>query len=141
MNNNQSNQSNSSGKSKSSNSKSCNTQSSISNKKGFGLSNYSYADYIILSSTLSYAIAEELNDEDLDFLLIFLGQVEANLALLRTKRSYDLNKMSTQTQQDTEAIDAVVEETGSEDVFIPNLVRNKKKYKKIRKRKIKKKKA
>lgn len=120
---------------------SCNKQNNNNNKKGFGLSNYSYIDYVILSSTLSYAISEELNDEDLDFIVVFLSQVTSDLALLRTKRGYDLKKLAASAQQDTSVLDAVSAEGGSEDIIISELGRGKKKYKRVRKKKIKKKKV
>ena len=63
-----------------------NNSSSTASQQGLGLASISYADYIILSSTLSFAIAEELNDSDLDMLIVFFGMVTSDLALLRTKR-------------------------------------------------------
>ncbi|MGL5717507.1 MAG: hypothetical protein ACRCX2_31120, partial [Paraclostridium sp.] len=101
-----------------------------------GLSNFSYADYVILSATLSYAIAEELNDEDLDLFIIFLGQITSDLALLRTKRGYDLKRKLAQNQQDQEGIyDTLVAEQGAEDISIVGLRRKKKRYRKTKKEK------
>lgn len=137
----QCNSTSSTSKSKSSKSKSITSQVNNSNKKGFGLSNYSYADYVILSSTLSYAISEELNDEDLDFLVVFLSQVTSDLALLRTQRGYKLKKLASSTQQEINDIDATVSEGGSEDIIVSELGRGKHKYKKVKRKKIKKKKA
>lgn len=132
---------NSSSQNNLSNDNSCTDQNSNNTKKGFGLSNYSYVDYVILSATLSYAISEELNDEDLDFIVVFLSQITSDLALLRTKRGYDLKKAAAKVQQDTDAVDAVISDIGSEDIIISELGRGKKKYKKTRKKKIKKKKV
>lgn len=53
--------------------------------RGLGLSSFSYADFILLSSTVSYAIAEELNDVDLALLIVFLGMITSDLALLSTQ--------------------------------------------------------
>lgn len=111
------------------------------NKKGFELSNYTYLDYVMLSATLSYALSEELNDEDLDFVIVFLSQITSDLALLRTKRGYDLKKLASKIKQNTDSIDAVISEQGSEDIIGTQLGRCKKKYKKIRKKKINKKKV
>ncbi|CEO20788.1 hypothetical protein [Paraclostridium sordellii] len=105
------------------------------NKKTLGLANFTYADYVILSSTLSYAVAEELTDDDLDFLLVFLSQIAADLALIRTKRGYAQKLLAEQAEQ------TVVEESSSieipEDVIVNELGRNTKKI--TKKKKIKKK--
>ncbi|CEN77989.1 hypothetical protein [Paraclostridium sordellii] len=105
------------------------------NKKTLGLANFTYADYVILSSTLSYAVAEELTDDDLDFLLVFLSQIAADLALIRTKRGYAQKLLAEQAEQ------TVVEESSSieipEDVIVNELGRNTKKItkkKKLRKK-------
>ncbi|CEP97671.1 Uncharacterised protein [[Clostridium] sordellii] len=95
------------------------------NKKTLGLAKFTYADYVILSSTLSYAVAEELNDDDLDFLLVFLSQIAADLALIRTKRGYEQKLLEEQVEQ------TVVEESSSieipEDDIVNELGRNTKK--------------
>ncbi|CEO07147.1 Uncharacterised protein [[Clostridium] sordellii] len=105
------------------------------NKKTLGLAKFTYADYVILSSTLSYAVAEELNDDDLDFLLVFLSQIAADLALIRTKRGYEQKLLEEQVEQ------TVVEESSSieipEDDIVNELGRNTKKI--TKKKKIKKK--
>lgn len=53
-------------------------------KKGF--SQFSYFDFVSLASVLAYAIAEELDDVDLEYFLIFLGQLQSDLAFLRLDR-------------------------------------------------------
>lgn len=103
---------------------------------GLGLSSLSYADFVILSSTLSFAIAEELNDQDLDMFLIFLGMVEADLALLRTKRG--IRNALNQTNED--AIIGSEESTEASDVITSTLTRSSKKKKRIKKVKKKKRK-
>lgn len=120
---------------------SCKNKKNNSNKKGFGLSNYSYVDYVILSATVAYALSDELNDEDLDFIVVFLSQITSDLALLRTKRGYNLKKLATKAQENTGTIDAIISESGSEDAIVSELGRGNRKYKKIRKKKIKKKKV
>lgn len=110
----------------------------INKKKGLGLSRYTYADYVILSSTLAYAIGEELNDEDLTLFIVFLGQISADLSLIRTKRGLlPVNLAGTQEEEDI--ILAGETEQTIEDVTSAELTRSKKR--KVKKRKIKKKKT
>lgn len=111
------------------------------NKLNLGLSNYTYADFVILSSTLAYAISCELTDEDLDFLIVFLTQVSGDLALLRTKRGYE---QIAGTGGKATAGEEILEETeATEDVDISLISRSgrHKKRKKIKRKKIKKKRA
>lgn len=68
-----------------------NKNNSTSQGNGIGLQNLSYADFIVLSSVLSYAIAEELNDIDLDLFIVFLGIIQADLATLRIQRGLKNN--------------------------------------------------
>lgn len=107
-------------------------------KKGLGLSRYTYADYVILSSTLAYAIGEELNDEDLTLFIVFLGQISADLSLIRTKRGL-LPVNLAGTQEDEDVVLAEETEQTIEDVTSAELSRSKKR--KVKKRKIKKKKT
>ena len=83
---NSSNNINTSSNSKKATSECTNNSSSTTSQQCLGLASISYADYVILSATLSFAIAEELNDLDLDMLIVFFGMVTSDLALLRTKR-------------------------------------------------------
>lgn len=106
-------------------------------KKGLGLSRYTYADYVILSSTLAYAIGEELNDEDLTLFIVFLGQISADLSLIRTKRG--LLPVNLADNQEQDIIAAEETEQTIEDVTSAELTRSKKR--KVKKRKIKKKKT
>lgn len=106
-------------------------------KKGLGLSRYTYADYVILSSTLAYAIGEELNDEDLTLFIVFLGQISADLSLIRTKRG--LLPVNLADNQEQDIIAAEETEQSIEDVTSAELIRSKKR--KVKKRKIKKKKT
>lgn len=97
-----------------------------------GLDSFSYSDFILLSSILAYAIGEELNDLDLEYIIIFLGMLSSDLALIETKRSVR------RKQQDS---DATVNVDTSEELVLSELDRKhkikKKKY--IKKRRIKKK--
>ena len=95
-----------------------------------GLNSFSYADFVLLSSTISYAIAEEVSVEDLE---TFLGMISADLALLLIKKG---RLAASQAAQST-SIDTTTEET-SEDVE-STLVRKSRhrKKKKIKKKKVK----
>lgn len=108
-------------------------------KKNVGLSRYTYADYVILSSTIAYAIGEELSDEDLALLIVFLSQVSADLALIRTKRAIELSQSSANQVEESDVLDVLDVEDTLDD--IPILVRNKTKRKNIKKTKVKKKKT
>ncbi|WP_278681996.1 hypothetical protein [Paraclostridium bifermentans] len=101
-------------------------------KKGLGLSRYTYADYVILSSTLAYAIGEELNDEDLTLFIVFLGQISADLSLIRTKRG--LLPVNLADNQEQDIIAAEETEQSIEDVTSAELTRSKKRKVKKRKR-------
>lgn len=98
-----------------------------------GLNSFSYADFVLLSSTISYAIAEEVSVEDLEILVTFLGMISADLALLLIKKG---RLAASQAAQST-SIDTTTEET-SEEVE-STLVRKSKhrKKKKIKKKKVK----
>ena len=101
------------------------------NKKNFGLMNYTYADYVILSSTLAYAIGEELDDTDLTLFLVFLSQLSADLSLIITKRGL------MEKQSDNQSIVPEIEsEEQVDDINSTELGKSKKrKVKKIKKRK------
>lgn len=119
------------------NNNSCNN--SLGKDKGLGLASFSYADFILLSSTISYALAEELNDADLALLIVFLGMVSADLALLTTQ---DKIKAALGSQQIEE--DIVGEEEAEEGgligstIVIPTVGRNSKTKKRKRIKRIKK---
>lgn len=70
-------------KSKKNTNKSKNKTSSENRK----LSDFSYAELIVLSATLSYSIAEELDEEDLTIFLTFLGLLLSELQVLVTQRA------------------------------------------------------
>ncbi|WP_122640726.1 hypothetical protein [Romboutsia sp. Marseille-P6047] len=124
----------------------CNTNGSSnnSNQSGLGLASISYADFVILSSTLSYAIAEELNDADLDMLIAFFGMIVSDLAILRTSRGIN-NAQQISTQEEETESESII---GSEDTStssstlasVGNVRSNSKKKKRIKKIKRKKKK-
>lgn len=71
----------------------------LSDQKSLGLASISYADYVILSSTLAFALSEELNDEDLNMLIAFLAMISSDLAMLTTKKGINKSKQQTSKQQ------------------------------------------
>ena len=75
-----------------------------------GLNRFSYADFVLLSSTISYAIAEEVNVEDLEILITFLGMISGDLALLLIKKG---RLARSETAQST-SIDTTTDETSEE---------------------------
>ncbi|MGL5346966.1 MAG: hypothetical protein ACRDA3_06420 [Peptostreptococcaceae bacterium] len=111
----------------------CNGTKNTSQKNVIGMQNWSYADFVVLSSVLAYAIAEELNDIDLDLFIVFLGSVQSDLATLRLQRGIRNNQNDIITEIDTT-------NTGVEDISSQILRSSKtKKVKKIRKKKYKRK--
>lgn len=85
--------------------------------RGLGLASFSYADFILLSSTIAYALAEELNDVDLALLIVFLGMVSSDLVLLRTQNRI---RMELDTGQPEE--DVIVEEEVEEGSLIGSTI-------------------
>ncbi len=91
------------------------------------LNKFSYADYVLLSSTIAYALSEELNEADLELLVAFLGMISSDIAILLIKRGLEKNN--------TPALDDTVEDTSIE--IIDTSQRSpKKRYKKIRRKRI-----
>lgn len=110
------------------------------NQQGLGLASISYADYVILSSTLSYAIAEELNDLDLDMLIVFVGMITSDLALIRTKRGI-LNGMAAKNTSEEAIIGSEESSEGGESIVTAQAsLRGKSRKKSKRIKKVKKKK-
>lgn len=64
-------------------SKKSSDKSSSENKR---LSDFSYAELIVLSATLSYSLAEELDEDDLAIFLVFLGLLLAEMQALVAQR-------------------------------------------------------
>lgn len=108
------------------------------NKQNSGLMNYTYAEYVILSSTLAYAIGEELNDADLTLFLVFLSQLSSDLSLIITKRGLENKEANNQSQQQAIVSETLTEED-IENVTSYELTRGRKR--KVKKRKVKKKKT
>lgn len=120
-----------------------NNSSNTASQQGLGLASISYADYVILSATLSFAIAEELNDADLDMLIVFFGMVTSDLALLRTKRGIT-NALSAQDTSEEAIIGSEEASEGGESIASASSTlrgRSRKKSKRIKKVKKKKRKS
>lgn len=112
-----------------SNKDSTNKTSQEQKKVDIGLYNFSYADFIILSSTLAYALSEELNDMDLDILISFFGMLTADLGMLRTKNGIN-QKLSSAQNNGESAIIGATEATQSAEIVSDGLSRNNRKVKK-----------
>ncbi len=76
-------------KTKQNNKNNCNNKSKKKCDEGIGLSSFSYADYILLSSVIAYSIAEELNEDDLAMFTIFLELILTDLGLIVAKRGIE----------------------------------------------------
>ncbi len=99
-----------------------------------GLNRFSYSDFILLSSTISYAIAEEVSVEDLEILVTFLGMISGDLALLLIKKGRLARNQAAQSA----SIDTTTDET-SEEVESTLVKKSMNRKKKRIKKKIKKK--
>lgn len=111
-------------------------------KQDLKLYQFSYADYVLLSSTIAYAIGEDLNDPDLDILIAFFGMITSDLAILRTRRGIidGLSKIQNINNGVDDTIGAI-ESTQAAESVVSNLSRNMRKQNdaKNNKKRIKKK--
>lgn len=100
------------------------------------MSRFSYADFVLLSSTISYAISEETSLDDLEILITFLGMISTDLTLLLIKRRRSVYNQQIDQQAD---IDDETQDVSDDDVNI-SLSRNlnTKTIKKIKRKKRKK---
>lgn len=89
------------------NSSNYNTINNNSQSTSTGLSRFSYADFVLLSSTISYAISEETSLDDLEILITFLGMISTDLTLLliKKRRSFYNEQIDQQTDIDDETQD------------------------------------
>lgn len=106
--------------------------------KGLGLASFSYADFILLSSTISYALAEELSETDLALFIVFLGMVTSDLALLTTQKQ--VGKTLSENIEEDVVGEEEAEEGGiiGSTIVIPTVGRNSKMKKRKRIKRIKK---
>lgn len=125
--------------------KTTNYNTTNNNKLNLELYKYSYADFVLLSSTLAYGISEDLIDADIDILITFLGMLTADLALLRTKRGIidglAKAKQAAGSSEEESAIIGATEATQGAESVASDLSRklNNSKLKRVKKKKIKKK--
>lgn len=84
------------------------------------MSRFSYADFVLLSSTISYAISEETSLDDLEILITFLGMISTDLTLLLIKRRRSVYNQQIDQQAD---IDDETQDVSDDDVNI-SLSRN-----------------
>ena len=100
------------------------------------MSRFSYADFVLLSSTISYAISEETSLDDLEILITFLGMISTDLTLLLIKRRRSVYNQQIDQQAD---IEDETQDVSDDDVNI-SLSRNlnTKTIKKIKRKKRKK---
>ncbi len=87
-----------------------------------------------MSSTLSYAVSEELTSEDLEVLITFLGMISSDLALLLIKK---------RRQQSAQQVGVISESQDASDVEnVDSSTTRSSKTRKVKKRKkVKKKKS
>lgn len=99
-------------KSKKNKTKNCNENPKKKCEDNLGLASMSYADYIILASTLAYTLFEEMNRDDLIMIINFMYLLTTDLQALIAqdaivqkncgKTSLDEEETDLETEQDTE---------------------------------------
>lgn len=103
--------------------------STSNNEDGLGLASLSYAEYIILASTLAYSLSEELSESDLALLVAFLYIVLADLEIIVAKNQIKQGS-STTSEDEEEEIDL-----GSDIITQPININSKKRRYKGKKKK------
>ncbi|WP_343342716.1 hypothetical protein [Terrisporobacter petrolearius] len=72
-------------------SRNCNSKKSSNskenNKDNIKFSDFSYAELIVLASTFSYSLFEELDEEDIAIYLVFLGLLLSNMQVLVAQKA------------------------------------------------------
>lgn len=121
----------------------CSKSKSNKENQSLALDRFSYADFVLLSSTLAYAIVEELNEGDLSLLISFINMLNGDLVMLRTQEAIRAAREAELSQQQEEEVleetDTLADTIGEtvDDEMIADLIRKPKK-KKYKKKKIKK---
>lgn len=100
--------------------------STNNNEDGLGLASLSYAEFIILASTLAYSLSEELSESDLALFITFFYIVLADLELIVAQKQIKQGSSTTSgDDEDEEEIDL-----GSEIITSPiNRNTKKRRYK------------
>lgn len=86
------------------NSSNYNTINNNSQSTSTGLSRFNYADFVLLSSTISYAISEETSLDDLEILITFLGMISTDLTLLLIKRRRSVYNQQADIDDETQDV-------------------------------------
>ena len=73
------------------------------------LSDFTYAELIVLSSTLAYSIGEELDEEDLEVFAVFLGLLIAELQLIVTQKTFNNKNQSDVSEEELDIEDIDVD--------------------------------
>lgn len=73
------------------------------------LSDFTYAELIVLSSTLAYSIGEELDEEDLEVFAVFLGLLIAELQLIVIQKQLNRRNQSNVSEEDLDIEDIDVD--------------------------------
>ena len=68
------------------------------------MSRFNYADFVFLSSTISYAISEETSLDDLEILITFLGMISTDLTLLLIKRRRSVYNQQADIDDETQDV-------------------------------------
>ena len=71
-----------------------NCNSKQNSKDNIKFSDFSYAELIVLAATLSYSLAEELDEDDLAILLVFLGLLLANIRVITTQKAIEAEQQA-----------------------------------------------
>ncbi|WP_018591218.1 hypothetical protein [Terrisporobacter glycolicus] len=80
------------------NSNSKNSNSKQKSNDNIKFSDFSYAELIVLAATLSYSLAEELDEDDIAIFLVFLGLLLADMQTLLTQRSIKAKRQAPTTE-------------------------------------------
>lgn len=79
----------------------CNSKQKSNSKKNsdddIKFSDFTYAELIVLAATLSYSLAEGLDEDDLAILLVFLGLLLANIRVITTQKAIEAEQQAPNT--------------------------------------------
>ena len=85
------------------------SQSKASDNDSIKFSDFTYAELIVLSSTLAYSIGEELDEEDLEVFAVFLGLLIAELQLIVIQKQLNRRNQSNVSEEDLDIEDIDVD--------------------------------
>ncbi len=75
-----------------------NSKSKQNNKDNIKFSDFSYAELIVLASTFSYSLFEELDEEDIAIYLVFLGLLISNMQVLVAQKAIKAKQQAPVTE-------------------------------------------